>query len=59
MAAVDKKVVAFVGSARKKHTHNTVQQHMRNLQAPGDIECEIVPLGQYTYDRDHVWVESG
>jgi len=37
-----KRVTAFVGSARKKHTHNAVQQFMSNLQSLGDIEYEIV-----------------
>jgi multimeric flavodoxin WrbA len=42
-----KRVVAFVGSARKKHTHNAVQQFMSNLQSLGDIEYEIVALSDY------------
>jgi multimeric flavodoxin WrbA len=43
-----KKVTAFVGSARKKHTHDTVVQFLNNLQALGDVECEIVTLHDYT-----------
>jgi multimeric flavodoxin WrbA len=42
-----KKVVAFVGSARKKHTHHAVEQFIRNLQSIGDVECEIVPLSDH------------
>jgi len=42
-----KRVTAFIGSARKKHTHNAVQQFMSNLQSLGDIEYEIVALGDY------------
>jgi multimeric flavodoxin WrbA len=40
-----KRVTAFVGSARKKHTHNAVQQFMSNLKSLGDVEYEIVALG--------------
>ncbi len=42
-----KRVTAFVGSARKKHTHNAVQQFMSNLQSLGDVECEIVALSDH------------
>lgn len=42
-----KRVTAFVGSARKKHTHNAVQQFVSNLQTLGDIEYEIVALSDY------------
>jgi multimeric flavodoxin WrbA len=42
-----KRITAFVGSARKKHTHNAVQQFMSNLQSLGDIEYEIVVLSDY------------
>ena len=42
-----KKVTAFVGSARKKHTHNAVAQFLSNLQAMGDVEIEIVRLSDY------------
>jgi multimeric flavodoxin WrbA len=42
-----KRVTAFVGSARKKHTHNAVQQFMSNLQSLGDIEYEIIALSDY------------
>jgi multimeric flavodoxin WrbA len=43
-----KKVTAFVGSARKKHTHDAVVQLLSNLQAMGDIEYEIVTLSDFT-----------
>ena len=42
-----KKVTAFVGSARKKHTYNAVTQFLSNLQSMGDIEVEIVRLSDY------------
>ena len=42
-----KKVTAFVGSARKKHTHEAVVQFLSNLQSMGDIEYEIVRLSDY------------
>jgi multimeric flavodoxin WrbA len=42
-----KKVTAFVGSARKKHTHDAVVQFLSNLQSMGDIEYEIVRLSDY------------
>ncbi len=42
-----KKVTAFVGSARKKHTHDTVRRFLDHLQAHGDVECEIVALSDY------------
>ena len=42
-----KKVTAFVGSARKGNTYDAVVQFLGNLQAMGDIETEIVRLGDY------------
>ena len=42
-----KKVTAFVGSARKKHTYNAVAQFLNNLQSMGDVEVEIVRLSDY------------
>ena len=42
-----KKVTAFVGSARKKHTHAAVVQLLSNLQSMGDLEYEIVRLSDY------------
>ncbi len=42
-----KKVTAFVGSARKKHTYHAAAQFLRNLQAMGDVEVEIVRLSDY------------
>ncbi|NBD35489.1 MAG: NADPH-dependent FMN reductase [Chloroflexi bacterium] len=42
-----KKVTAFVGSARKKHTHDAAAQFLSNLQAMGDVEVEIVRLSDY------------
>ena len=43
-----KRITAFVGSARKKNTHSAVVQFLDNLQALGDVECEIVTLHDYT-----------
>ena len=42
-----KKVTAFVGTARKKHTYDAVVQFLSNLQGIGDIEYEIVHLSDY------------
>jgi len=42
-----KKITAFVGSARKKHTYKAVVQFLSNLQSMGDIEYEIVRLSDY------------
>jgi multimeric flavodoxin WrbA len=42
-----KKVTAFVGSARKKNTYQTVVQFLNDLQALGDVEYEIVTLHDY------------
>jgi multimeric flavodoxin WrbA len=42
-----KRVTAFVGSARKGHTHDAVVQFLSNLQAMGDIEIEIIRLSNY------------
>ena len=41
------KVIAFVGSARKKHTYNSTEQLLHNLQSLGDIEYEIITLSDY------------
>ena len=42
-----KKVTAFVGSARKKHTYHAVAQFLSNLQSMGDIDHEIIRLSDY------------
>jgi multimeric flavodoxin WrbA len=42
-----KKVTAFVGTARKKHTHNAVRQFLDHLQFYGGVESEIVALSDY------------
>jgi multimeric flavodoxin WrbA len=42
-----KRVTAFVGSGRKRYTHYAVQQFLDNLHAFGDVEFEIVALGDY------------
>ncbi len=40
-----KKVTAFVGSARKHGTYNSVLRFLTSLQSLGDVEPEIVRLG--------------
>jgi multimeric flavodoxin WrbA len=39
-----RKVIAFVGSARKQHTHYAVRQFLSVLESLGDVEYEIVAL---------------
>lgn len=39
-----KKVTAFVGSARKKHTYEAAREFLDQLEARGDVETEIVTL---------------
>lgn len=42
-----KRVIAFVGTARKKSTYNAVCQFLNNLQSLGDVEYEIVALSDH------------
>lgn len=42
-----KKVTAFVGTARKKHTHYAVRQFLSVLESFGEVESEIVALTDY------------
>jgi multimeric flavodoxin WrbA len=42
-----KKVTAFVGSARKRHTYRSVQRLLAPLQSLGDVETEIVRLSEH------------
>ena len=42
-----KKVTAFVGSARKKHTYDATRRFLDKLKSLGDIESEIVSLRDY------------
>lgn len=42
-----KRVTAFVGSARKKHTYQAVRTFLDLVEAPGDVEGEIVLLSDY------------
>ncbi len=42
-----KKVVAFVGSARKRHTQYAVERFFDELRALGSVECEIVRLSEH------------
>jgi len=41
------KVVAFVGSARKRHTYKATVRLLKNLRAMGNIETEIVSLSDH------------
>jgi multimeric flavodoxin WrbA len=42
-----KRITAFVGSARRKHTYSAVREFLARLEALGDVECEIVALSDY------------
>jgi multimeric flavodoxin WrbA len=42
-----KRVTAFVGSARKKHTYDSVRQFLNSMQSLGDVESEIVRLSDH------------
>jgi len=42
-----KRVTAFVGTARKKHTFDAVREFLDNLEALGGVESEIVTLSDY------------
>lgn len=42
-----KRITAFVGSAHKRNTHDSVVQFLNSLQALGDVEYEIVTLSDY------------
>jgi multimeric flavodoxin WrbA len=42
-----KKVTAFVGSARRKHSYGAASQFLEHLQALGDVESEIVVLSDH------------
>jgi multimeric flavodoxin WrbA len=42
-----KRVTAFVGSARKKHTYDAVRQFLDDLQRLGEVESEIVVLSDH------------
>jgi multimeric flavodoxin WrbA len=42
-----KKVTAFVGTARKKHTYYAVQKFLSSLESLGEVEYEIVALTGY------------
>jgi len=41
------KVTAFIGSARKMHTYNAVEQFLKNIKSFGNTEYEIVRLSDY------------
>ncbi|HEY5998613.1 MAG TPA: flavodoxin family protein [bacterium] len=40
-----KHVTALLGTARKKHTYGATRRFLDELQALGDVECELVSLG--------------
>lgn len=42
-----KRVTAFVASARKRHTYNSVRRFLDSLQSLGGVESEIVVLSDY------------
>jgi len=42
-----KKVTAIVGTASRKHTHLATRQFLESLRSLGDVETEIVALGDY------------
>jgi multimeric flavodoxin WrbA len=42
-----KRITAFVGSASKGNTLRAVRQFLDRLREYGDVECEIVPLGDF------------
>jgi multimeric flavodoxin WrbA len=45
--AAVKRVTAFVGTPRKKHTYGAVREFLDRLEALGGVECEIVTLSDY------------
>ena len=42
-----KKVTAFVGSGHKRLTHNAVRRYLDELESFGDVETELVTLGDH------------
>jgi multimeric flavodoxin WrbA len=46
-----KKITAFVGSPRKKHTHRCVAQFLGLLEASGDVESEVITLSDLNVNR--------
>lgn len=44
------KVIAFVGSGRKKHTYLATEKFLRKLQLLGNVEYEIVNLCDYNLE---------
>lgn len=41
-----KKIVAFVGSARKRHTYDAVHQFLRGIRARRPVESEVIRLSE-------------
>jgi NADPH-dependent FMN reductase len=46
-ASTVKRVTAFIGTARRKHTYKAVCEFLDGLEALGGVECEIVALSDY------------
>jgi multimeric flavodoxin WrbA len=42
------KVIAIIGSARKKHTYEATERLLKKLQLLGDVEYELVQLSDYS-----------
>ena len=42
-----KKVTAFIGSARNKHTYETTEKFLKKMQFFGNVEDKIVALSNY------------
>ena len=45
-----KRVTAFVGSARRKHTDEAVSRFFAHLEALGGVDCEVVMLSDYALE---------
>jgi multimeric flavodoxin WrbA len=46
-----KKITAFVGSPRKRHTHQCVSSFLERLHALGDVESEVITLSDLDVKR--------
>ncbi len=46
-----KRVTAFVGSPRRRHTHDAVNRFLDTLRSLGDVECETVHLADHRVER--------
>src|SRR5512136_1015944 len=41
------KVIAFIGSGRKRHSYNACEKFLQNLHSIGNVEYELVRLSEY------------